>query len=152
MTQASRCTAKAFSALLLTIISAGCARWRPETNNPIKLTQACQLKSAPAVQDYGTAGVYAMYQFVIQGASRKEMDFFHMRTKSRGLAVGTLIVNLNGKDTIFARGPGVMRDQAQVDQEFDIVCGTGTERVYLTHVAYSPFDPLDPNPTSVRVR
>lgn len=138
--------------MLLVIATTGCTRWKPETSSPVKLTRACPLQRAPAVTDYGEAGVYAMYHYVVQGASGEELTAFTLERKSRGFAVAMMTMNINGKDTLFVRGAKAMRTQDQVDEEFDVSCGAGSEHVYLTHVFYQPFDPDNPDPISARVR
>ncbi|BBC70932.1 conserved hypothetical protein [Altererythrobacter sp. B11] len=138
--------------MLLAGISTGCARWEPEASGPARLTRACPLKRAPAVTDYGEAGVYAMYHYVVQDASAEEIAAFKNERIAAGFAVAEIVINLNGKDTLFVRGATAMRRQAEVDREFAAACEAGSEDVYLTHVFYQPFDPNEANPTAIRVR
>lgn len=137
---------------MLMASAAGCVGLKPEAS-PVKLTRTCPFEAAPAVTDYGKAGVYAMYQYVVQGASTKEIAAFKEQSiHDRPFAVAEVIMNLNGEDTIFVRGGRAMRTQEQVDEEFKVACGAGSDRVYLTHVLYQPFDPANPDPTEIRVR
>lgn len=152
MTRTLQIAVNALGISLLAISAAGCVRWTPETNSPVKLTRACPLERAPIVTEYGAAGVYAMYHYVVQGASLKEIKAFEADRISHGFAVATTVINLNGKDTLFVRGAKAMRSQTQIDEEFNAACGAGSEHVYLTHVFHQPFDPSDPDPTWVRVR
>ncbi|MCW1428353.1 hypothetical protein [Novosphingobium sp. JCM 18896] len=144
---------KAIGSILLAASAAGCVRWKPEANGPLKLTRACPLKIAPTVTEYGQAGVYAMYHYVVQGASSKEIEVFKDESiHVRPFAVANIIMNLNGKDTMFVRGGKAMRTQQQIDDEFKVACGAGSEHVYLTNVFYQPYDPANPDPKEVRVR
>jgi hypothetical protein len=152
MTRTPHYFTKTLCVILIGVSVTGCVRWKPEIGSPIKLTRACPFKQAPAVTEYGKDGVYAMYHYVVQGAPAEEIKAFTTDRIAHGFAVAMVTVNLNGKDTLFVRGAKAMRNQAQIDEEFNAACGAGSERVYLTHVFHQPFDPNDPAPTSVRVR
>jgi hypothetical protein len=152
MNDTSKFTARTLAVILLVAASTGCARWQPEANGPIQLTRACPLQNAPAVTDYGAAGVYAMYHYVIQDASGAEVEAFKTGRTSAGFAVAAITLNINGKDTLFVRGARAMRSQGEVDEEFNSACRAGYQEVYLTHVFYQPFDSDNSDATSVRVR
>jgi hypothetical protein len=116
----------------------GCARWQPQTSGHVVLTRACPLARAPNVADFGRAGLRGVYHFVTQDASSDELGALVRNTEAAGFNLMLLTVNLNGKDTVFARGPAVLRNQRDVDAEFGAACRMGQGHVYLTHVRYNP--------------
>lgn len=129
---------------------AGCARWEPRTEGPVEFTRACPLKRAPAVEDFGDLGVTGAYHFVIQDAPKEDLAAFLQATGEKSFSVALMPIEINGMNTIVAQGPGVLGKQAQVDAEFELACGIGRGKVYLTHVRYDPYDPK--NEGWIRVR
>ena len=126
------------SALALGILAlGGCARWQPEGPGRATLPDACPLRRAPAVQAFGPDGLRAVYHFVTQNASNEELGALIDGTAAHGFSLAPMTVNINGRDTLFARGQTVLRNQREVDAEFGIACGLGHGRVYLTHVRYN---------------
>ena len=126
----------------------GCARWQPDMGARPSFAHACSLTRAPEVTDFGPAGLHAVYHFVTQDASNDDLGALIRGTEARGFALMLMTVNLNGRDTVFAHGAGVLRSQSEVDAEFEVACRIGTGRVYLTHVRYNPAD----EPGAVRAR
>ena len=116
---------------------AGCARWQPEQSGPVTLTRACPLQRAPGVADFAGGGVKGVYQFVTQDAAEGDLGSFLRSTDEHGFGLVPLTVTMNGKDTLIAHGPGVLRSQAEVDAEFETACAMGHGSVYLTHVRYN---------------
>jgi hypothetical protein len=129
----------------------GCAlRWHPQTGpGPATFGPACPGRRAPAVADFGAAGIRGAYHFVIDHASRGDLGALVRGAGAQGFGLAPLTVNINGHDTVFAIGPAVLHDQAEVDAEFQIACRLGRGRIYLTHVRYNPADSHSPE---VRVR
>lgn len=128
-------------ALLLAVGTglAGCARWQPQrTPGPVAFDRACPLARAPRVTDFGPAGLRAAYHFVTQGATGDELGGLIRRTDAAGFRLALITVQINGADTVFAAGPGVLRDQRAVDEEFRTACRLGLGPIYLTHVRYNP--------------
>lgn len=145
-----RHTARLLFPLLALGAVSGCARWEPETAaGPITLSQACPLQRGPAVTDFGEAGLRGVYHFVTQDAPMEDKTAFLAASRTHGFDVVLMTININGKDTLFAPGPELLRSQAQVDAEFDLACSLGHGKVYLTHVRY---DAPNPDAKSLRVR
>lgn len=136
-----------FTPISLAVISAGCARWEPETN-PVELTQACPGKRGPVVGEVPELPVRATYNFVIEGVSDADLKAFLAILKSNGFSLVPMMFNLNGKDTLFANGPAVLGSQSGVDAEFNLACRTAVGDVYLTHVRFNSADA--DGPTRVR--
>ncbi|WP_395327141.1 hypothetical protein WBP06_10180 [Novosphingobium sp. BL-8H] len=120
----------------------GCTRFQQEAGvGQVRLTPACPLKHAPAVADYGKAGVPGAYQFVTQDASDSDMAAFLKASRSAGFDVMLMTVNMNGKDTVFATGRKALKTQAEVDHEFAVACALGRGKIYLTNARYNEPDP-----------
>jgi len=122
----------------------GCARWQPETGARPSFARACPHTRAPAVTDFGAAGLRGIYHFVTQDASNDELDALIQGTRTHGFTLMLMTVNLNGRDTVFAHGAVILRSQRQVDAEFTAACQLGAGRVYLTHVRYNSADETGP--------
>lgn len=140
-----------YAAILLSAVSlAACARWEPQTApGPVVLSHACPLQRGPEVSDFGEAGLRGVYHFVTQDAPSEDLAAFLAASRTNSFNVVLMTVNINGKNTLFAQGPSLLRSQAQVDAEFDLACTLGHGKVYLSYVRY---DPPDPNAGSLRVR
>ena len=136
-----------FTTITLAAMTAGCARWEPETN-PVELTQACPGKRAPVVGEVPELPVRATYNFVIEGVSDADLKAFLAILKSNGFSLVPMMFNLNGEDTLFANGPAVLGSQSGVDAEFNLACRTAVGDVYLTHVRFNSADA--DGPTRVR--
>jgi len=137
-------------AILCATALCGCTpRWRPETSGPVSFTPACPQRRAPAVTEFGAAGVRAAYNFVTDRASDGDLGILLRQSRALGFGLAPMTVNLNGHDTMFATGPAVLHDQREVDAEFQAACRLGHGRIYLTHVRYNP---ADANGPGVRVR
>ena len=94
------------------LVLTGCARWQPQHGpGPTRFDRACPLARAPRVADFGPAGVRGAYHFVVQGATSDDLAGLTRRTAAAGFRLGLLTVEMNGVDTMFAAGPGVLRDQ-----------------------------------------
>ena len=128
-----------FTTITLAAMTAGCARWEPETN-PVELTQACPGKRAPVVGEVRELPVRATYNFVTEGVSDADLKAFLAKLKSNGFSLVPMMFNLNGKDTLFANGPAVLGSQSGVDAEFNLACRTAVGDVYLTHVRFNSAD------------
>ena len=128
-----------FTTITLAAMTAGCARWEPETN-PVELTQACPGKRAPVVGEVPELPVRATYNFVIEGVSDADLKAFLAILKSNGFSLVPMMFNLNGKDPLFANGPAVLGSQSGVDAEFNLACRTAVGDVYLTHVRFNSAD------------
>ena len=126
----------------------GCARWQPDTGARPSFAHACPLTRAPEVTDFGPAGLRAIYHFVTQDASDDELGALIRGTSAAGFELMFMTVNLNGRDTVFANGAGVLHSQREVDTEFAVACRIGMGRVYLTHVRYNPAG--EPGPVRAR--
>jgi hypothetical protein len=120
----------------------GCAtRWEPQAGEgPVTFEHACSGRVAPAVADFGRAGVRAAYHFVTQGASDVERGALSRRAALQGFGVAPITVNLNGLDTVFVTGPNILRTQSEVDAQFVAACGLGRGPIYLTHVRHNSAD------------
>ena len=116
----------------------GCARWQPEGPGRATLPEACPMRRAPAVAEFGPDGLRAVYHFVTQNASNEELGALIDGTATYSFALAPMTVTINGRDSMFARGAAVLRSQREVDSEFGIACRLGRGRVYLTHVRYNP--------------
>lgn len=139
-------TASVACAVLLT----GCTtRWQPETHGPVKLTEACPLRRAPVVHDFGTAGLRGVYHFVTDNASDRDILRLIDQTEEQGFALILHTLTINGRDTVFAQGPGVLHNQSAVDSEFRSACRLGGGGIYLTHVRYNVAE-ADQRSTRVR--
>jgi hypothetical protein len=148
-TAESRMKLRILTVIFALLSVAGCARWLPERKSPIKLTAACPLKRAPALTDYGSKGARGIYHFVVQDAQKANLVAFLSKAEAAGFHVILMTMNINGRDTLFAAGPARLSTQAQVDKEFNIACGLGRGKVFLTHVRY---DSGDSTAETVRVR
>ncbi|HYI41875.1 MAG TPA: hypothetical protein VE053_16320 [Allosphingosinicella sp.] len=127
----------------------GCStRWQPETGK-VRFTRACPQHRAPHVGVSAPGGLRGAYSFVTQDASAADLSAWVSRSDEHGFAIVPITVKLNGLDTVFATGPGVLVSQEQVDAEFETACRLQTGRIYLTHVRYNP---VDENRSSVQVR
>lgn len=126
-----------------------CVRWQPETSSPIKLTRACPFRIAPKFGGPDEAPVRAVYNFVVQNASRDELASFLQGAHAAGLGVWPLTISINGKDTRFAQSSVVLRTQTDVDAEFARSCGLGSAHIYLTHVQYNKLNEIN---DEVRIR
>jgi hypothetical protein len=143
MTKAALAAICALSAALT-----GCARWEPEQASPVKLTRACPLQRGPEVAAFGE-GVSGVYSFVTQDAPERELAEFLRTAEASGFSLIPMAITLNGKDTLVATGPALLRNQFQADAEFQLACSLGGGAVYLTHVRYNA---PEENRGSVRVR
>jgi hypothetical protein len=152
MDKTSVFAARVLAIMLLAVAITGCVRFSPEASGPVRLARACPLQIAPEVTDYGPDGVYAMYHYVIQDASIDDIIAFQTGRIAAGFAVVQVIMNINGKDTLFVRGARAMRSQPEIDIEFSAACQAGFSDVYLTHVLYQPFDSENTDQTSMRLR
>jgi hypothetical protein len=129
----------------------GCtARWHAQTGQGLATFRpACPGRRAPAVADFGAAGVRAVYNLVTDDVSSRELSGLLRDSGAQGFRIMPLTVNLNGHDTLFMTGPSVLNDQTAVDEEFQVACRLGRGHIYLTHVRYNPEDIRSPE---IRVR
>lgn len=116
----------------------GCARWEPQQVGPAKLTKACPLKRAPAVEEFAQEGMQGAYHFITQGVSESDLKALLQSARQHGFTFTPITININGKNTLIAKGPNVLMDQNQVDGEFALACSLGRGRAYLSHVRYNP--------------
>lgn len=132
------------SFVILSAVITGCARsdsqrWAPETGQ-IQLTRACPSKLAPTVEEVPAMPVRAAYNFVTEHASDADKTQFFKNLKTNGFSIVPITINLNGKDTWFARGPELLANQSDVDAEFNLACQVAAGEVYLTHVQFNSAD------------
>src|SRR3546814_2398511 len=92
---------------------------------------------APLIEDFGSAGLRAVYNFVVQDASQDELDLLFRQSREQGFGLAPVTININGRDTLFATGATALHSQGEVDAEFRTACRKGGGKVYLTHVRYS---------------
>lgn len=126
--------------VVLSALVAGCTareRWAPD-EDVSAFTQACQGKRAPAVEEVTKGPVTAAYNFVIDEASDRDMLHLVEQLSARGFTLVPMTVQLNGRDTLFATGPGILQNQSAIDAEFIAACEMGQGNVYLTHARYNP--------------
>lgn len=134
----------------LALTLAACAtRFTPEEGSPLRLTEACEGRIAPRVEQFGETGLRATYHFVTQDASDEDIRQLFARVHEEGFAYMPMTFNINGLDTLFVRGPQDLRTQEEADVEFEIACGLGIDPIYMTHVRYNPADQTD-GPVRVR--
>ena len=125
--------------LAASLLLTGCARWEPQRGPGLAtFDRACPLARAPRVDDFGAAGVRGAYHFVTQGATSDDRAGFIRRADETGFRLMLMTIQMNGVDTLFAAGPGVLHDQHAVDEEFRAACRLGLGPIYLTHARYNP--------------
>src|SRR5438105_668002 len=91
------------------LLLAGCARWQPQRGpGPATFDRACPLARAPLVTDFGPEGVRGAYHFVTQGASGDELGVLRRRAEAAGFRFAFMTIQMNGVDTVFGAGPGVL--------------------------------------------
>jgi hypothetical protein len=136
-------------ALALSLALSGCARWKPQRGpGPATFDRACPLARAPRVTDFGPAGVRGAYHFVTQGATSDDLGVLRRRADAAGFRFAFMTIQMNGVDTVFGAGPGVLHNHHAVDEEFRGACRLGSGPIYLTHARYNPAEETGP----VRVR
>ena len=135
--------------LAASLLLTGCARWEPQRGPGLAtFDRACPLARAPRVDDFGAAGVRGAYHFVTQGATSDDLGALARRAAAARFRLAPITVEMNGVDTMFGAGPGVLHDQHAIDAEFGAACRLGSGPIYLTHVRYNPAQENGP----VRVR
>lgn len=126
--------------MILSALVTGCTareRWAPD-EDVSSFTQACQGKRALAVEEATKGAVTAAYNFVIDEASDRDLLHLVEQLSARGFSLVPMTVQLNGRDTLFATGPGILQNQSAIDAEFITACEMGQGSVYLTHARYNP--------------
>ncbi|GEM_PF-3140874 len=97
----------------------------------------CLEGPAPLISDFGPSGVAPVYHFLVDGASDEEFNEFLTRTKALSLDIMPSMMNIEGKDVVFATGLRRLVDQHAVDTDFLNVCATAIEPIRLVYVRYN---------------
>lgn len=128
------------------LVLTGCTkRWEPKGPGLVITDPACPGRKAPAVIDFGNAGVQSIYLFTVDKAPRRSVKALLKRMKDvRPKAdLGTLRLNLGGVDTLFVTNDAPLADQAAVDAQFAAVCRIELPGIFLNNVKYSPIGRKD---------
>lgn len=128
------------TAALITVGTLGACvpRWEAPTVGPVQFTEACPDRRAPLIEDFGSTGLRAVYNFVVQDASQDDLGLLFRQSREQGFGLAPVTININGHDTLFATGAAALHRQSEVDAEFRSACRMGGGKVYLTHVRYNP--------------
>jgi hypothetical protein len=124
----------------------GCAkRWEPKGPGLVITDPACPGRKAPAVTDFGDAGVHSIYLFTIDKAPKGSIKALlkQMKRVRPKADLGTLMLNLGGVDTLFVTNDAPLADQAAVDVQFAAVCRIELPGIFLNNVQYNPIGKKD---------
>lgn len=120
-----------------------------DTAAPTLTTKACPPDKGPVVTAFGAAGVRGAYHYVTERGGKGDMKALLRGMEKNGFNLFPMTVDINGKATLFAFGPAVLRTQGEVDAEFRLACGLASGGIYLNNIRYNP---ADDESGSVRVR
>ena len=123
------------------LIGARAPRWEPQRGSyAVALRPACPGHRAPAVADFGAAGVRPVYFFETGKTSPGELAALRRKTRASGYVLyGTIIINIH--QIMFAIAPAALHEQKAVDEEFQAACQLGGRHVFLTDVRYPLIHP-----------